>query len=345
MSARALIACLGAGRMARGIAVTFAYAGHPVVVIDVKRRDAAGYAQTAAAALTEVRGTLATLASFGLFDIFSLSVALIGFPLAYVGHYAGLQAKSAQPQLILTTANAATQRTLTPFRIRQLVATLAPGERIARDLHDSLGQHLTALTMGLKAVDLAEDRRERDYDHRHEFTDLPEGDIFEALFSDSCFVSMSSAMLRRSLVNALGAIPDEIETCPDYWLFLAVTANNPARAVQTVVCRYRVHPGSMSRQRARRVDEEMLWLLDQWQWRLPADLVAWRRRVLNTLLAFEDLRRPGHRWSGLARLWREGSLPYLLSRPAARAWRSVRRTVATPRWRLAAPQAGGRVTA
>jgi uncharacterized membrane protein YjgN (DUF898 family) len=30
-------------------------------------------------------------ASFGLFDIFSLSVALIGFPLAYVGQYAGLR--------------------------------------------------------------------------------------------------------------------------------------------------------------------------------------------------------------------------------------------------------------
>jgi len=30
-------------------------------------------------------------ASFGLFDLFSLSVALIGFPLAYVGHYAGLR--------------------------------------------------------------------------------------------------------------------------------------------------------------------------------------------------------------------------------------------------------------
>jgi uncharacterized membrane protein YjgN (DUF898 family) len=30
-------------------------------------------------------------ASFGLFDIFTLSVALIGFPLAYVGHYAGLR--------------------------------------------------------------------------------------------------------------------------------------------------------------------------------------------------------------------------------------------------------------
>ena len=30
-------------------------------------------------------------ANFGLFDIFWLSVALIGFPLAYVGHYAGLR--------------------------------------------------------------------------------------------------------------------------------------------------------------------------------------------------------------------------------------------------------------
>ncbi|MEO6215351.1 MAG: transcription-repair coupling factor [Sphingomonas sp.] len=37
------------------------------------------------------------------------------------------------PQLLVTTANAAAQRTLTPFRIRQLVATLAPKERIGRD--------------------------------------------------------------------------------------------------------------------------------------------------------------------------------------------------------------------
>ncbi|TPG14338.1 transcription-repair coupling factor [Sphingomonas oligophenolica] len=44
-----------------------------------------------------------------------------------------LQQKPAGPQLFLTTANAATQRVLTPFRIRQLVATLKPGERIDRD--------------------------------------------------------------------------------------------------------------------------------------------------------------------------------------------------------------------
>ena len=45
----------------------------------------------------------------------------------------GLQSKPAGPQLLVTTINAVTQRTLTPFRIRQLVARLAPGERIERD--------------------------------------------------------------------------------------------------------------------------------------------------------------------------------------------------------------------
>src|SRR4051812_19646101 len=44
-----------------------------------------------------------------------------------------LQRKPTKPQLLVTTVNAVTQRTLTPFRIRQLVASLAPGERIDRD--------------------------------------------------------------------------------------------------------------------------------------------------------------------------------------------------------------------
>ena len=52
-----------------------------------------------------------------------------------------LQRPAAGPQLLVTTVNAATQRTLTPFRVRQLVARLAPGERIDRD---RLGQLLQA---------------------------------------------------------------------------------------------------------------------------------------------------------------------------------------------------------
>ncbi|HTG39344.1 transcription-repair coupling factor [Sphingomonas sp.] len=44
-----------------------------------------------------------------------------------------LQQKPARPRLFLTTVNAATQRVLTRFRVRQLVARLAPGERISLD--------------------------------------------------------------------------------------------------------------------------------------------------------------------------------------------------------------------
>src|SRR3546814_13104870 len=40
-----------------------------------------------------------------------------------------LQRRADKPQLLVTTVNAATQRTLTPFRVRQLVARLAPGDR------------------------------------------------------------------------------------------------------------------------------------------------------------------------------------------------------------------------
>jgi transcription-repair coupling factor (superfamily II helicase) len=46
---------------------------------------------------------------------------------------AALQRKPGKPQLVVTTINAVTQRTLTPFRVRQLSARLAAGERIDRD--------------------------------------------------------------------------------------------------------------------------------------------------------------------------------------------------------------------
>ena len=50
---RPTIACLGAGRMGRGIAVAFAYAGHTVTMIDVKARSAEQFAALEAEALAK----------------------------------------------------------------------------------------------------------------------------------------------------------------------------------------------------------------------------------------------------------------------------------------------------
>ncbi len=61
-----VIAAVGAGRMGRGMAVAFAYAGHPVHLIDAKPRDPAAYAHLAEGALSEIRATLTMLAGFGM---------------------------------------------------------------------------------------------------------------------------------------------------------------------------------------------------------------------------------------------------------------------------------------
>src|SRR6476469_1830331 len=66
MTGRLTIACLGAGRMGRGIAVAFAYAGHAVTLIDVKARSTDQFAMLEAEALGEIKKTMASLARFGL---------------------------------------------------------------------------------------------------------------------------------------------------------------------------------------------------------------------------------------------------------------------------------------
>ena len=60
-----------------------------------------------------------------------------------------------KPQLVITTINAITQRTLTPFRVRQLSAKLAAGTRIDRD---KLAQMLSA--QGYARVDTVSDHGE-----------------------------------------------------------------------------------------------------------------------------------------------------------------------------------------
>ena len=63
-----VIASVGAGRMGRGIAHAFAYAGHRVWLIDIKARGAGEFANLRASALAEITATLLTLAEFGVFD-------------------------------------------------------------------------------------------------------------------------------------------------------------------------------------------------------------------------------------------------------------------------------------
>jgi 3-hydroxybutyryl-CoA dehydrogenase len=62
------IAALGAGRMGRGIAHVFAYAGYPVDIVDFKARPALESARLRDAALGEIAANLALLGEFGVLN-------------------------------------------------------------------------------------------------------------------------------------------------------------------------------------------------------------------------------------------------------------------------------------
>jgi hypothetical protein len=102
--------------------------------------------------------------------------------------------------------------------------------------------------------------------------------------------------------------------------------------VQDVICRYRLHPGSMSRSRRLRLHQEPLLLIDQWADWLDPKLVAYRRMTYSTALALEQMRSRKTLRAGIARLWAQGSLLWLLSRPWVRVGRAMRRKLRRPYW-------------
>jgi glycosyltransferase involved in cell wall biosynthesis len=173
---------------------------------------------------------------------------------------------------------------------------------------------------------------ERDYDQTHEFTLLPEGDIFNQLFTDSCFIAMSSAVFRRAAVKAVG-IPDAVQIVPDYWLYVAVARRYRVRAVQEVVCRYRMHSANTSRLNAIKMNHEVLWLIDQWADELDPRTVALSRQRHCTAIALEEMRQPATAARGVARLFTQGSVAWQLARPFMFAFHIIRRNVRRPYWR------------
>jgi glycosyltransferase involved in cell wall biosynthesis len=175
----------------------------------------------------------------------------------------------------------------------------------------------------------------RDYDYAHEFEALPEGDLFVQLFQHACFIAMSSAVLRRSAVAETGGIPDTIQVVPDYYLYVAIARRYQARAVQEVVARYRIHTGSMSASRRHRLrlHQEPLSVVNQWASCLDSRIAAYRGMTHSTSLALEEMRSPPTFLAGLRRLFADGSVLWLISRPFVRIWRAARRRLQVPYWR------------
>ncbi len=64
----ARFAAVGAGRMGRGIAIAFAYAGHRIALVDLRGRDEPSWNRLRDEAQAEIRGSLEGLAALGVLD-------------------------------------------------------------------------------------------------------------------------------------------------------------------------------------------------------------------------------------------------------------------------------------
>jgi glycosyltransferase involved in cell wall biosynthesis len=229
---------------------------------------------------------------------------------------------------------------------RQRAIELAGGEWIAfLDQDDVWLPHKLERQMALahdagdvgliygRAVRFYPNGTERDYDQMHEYAYLPEGDIFEALFANSCFIAMSSAVFRRCAIAEIGGIPDAITIVPDYYLYTAIARRFPAAAVQEVVCRYRMHAGNTSRVIALQVQEEALRLMDMWSGAVAPDVLTQCRRRHSTAIALLEMRHRRTLVRGIRRLLAEGSLGSQIVRPFCFVFHLVRRTVRPPLWK------------
>jgi hypothetical protein len=144
---------------------------------------------------------------------------------------------------------------------------------------------------------------------------------------------MSSAVFRRSAIEELGGISKEIAIIPDYYLYAAVAHRHPVRAVQEVVCRYRMHGANTSRLAAVAMHQEALWLVDHWADSLDPRTVALSRKRHSTAIAVEEMRSRSTVVQGISRLLSQGSVGSQLKRPFMFAFHIVRRNVRTPYWR------------
>lgn len=187
-----------------------------------------------------------------------------------------------------------------------------------------------------RALPFGPDGRAVDVSNRFEFDALPEGRIHVPLLAHGDFIAMSTSMVRREAFDTAGGIPEGVDVAVDYWLFTAISRDWRARALQDPCCRYRVHAGGMMRTLGFRAYAEALRVVEEFGGALEPGLLDRRRRVWHSLMAVEEI-RGGRLLAGVRRLLSRGSAAYVLTRPAARALRALRRA----RLRRRGPQSPG----
>jgi len=74
---------------------------------------------------------------------------------------------------------------------------------------------------------------------------LPSGNIFNELLYD-CFIPLPSVLIKRDLFEKVGGIDNSLKVAEDYDIFLKIAKISKAHAIDSVLCKYRVHANNLS---------------------------------------------------------------------------------------------------
>lgn len=148
---------------------------------------------------------------------------------------------------------------------------------------------------------------------------LPEGDIFLSLLKSN-FVSLVSGMVRRSAYWSVGGIDPAFKQAEDYDLFLKISRSFNVRAVQEVVCNYRIHGSNLTHIQEWNNYHEGLTIVSRY---LPLRDAKLAVQIYQTYLSVAEIRQ-GRIFKGIGRLMAHGDILLLLNRSA----RHIRRHLA-----------------
>lgn len=148
---------------------------------------------------------------------------------------------------------------------------------------------------------------------------LPEGNIFPDLLKGN-FLPLLSGVVRRSAYWSVGGIDSAFTQAEDYDLFVKISRAFKVRAVQKVVCSYRIHGSNLSHTQAEDNYQEAMAIVGRY---LPAPEAKVGLRWHQTYFAASEIRQ-GRILAGLRRLRVHGDILLFISKSVTFVWRRLR---------------------
>ena len=162
---------------------------------------------------------------------------------------------------------------------------------------------------------------------------LPEGELLALLLQRPSFISLSSVVMRRDLVLPLLPMPAYVRYCPDYFLCLGVARQSRSACLQDLCTRYRVHQDNMSRRFRGPIHAEIIEIIGHAAGVEDEAVLRRRNMVHQTWIAVDEIVSGKARRRGLRRILQQGSIAYLVGRPALLVGRRLRNALDAGDWK------------